>query len=257
VKISVCMPVFGRPRMFRQALFSILAQEHEDWELVAYDGSERPQVEDPVTRQIFDLVGKDRLRYQVGPNGGAIRNFNRCFSRATGEILYAMGSDDLLSPGAFYSVSEAFEAERYPANFWLYGQTVSVDELGRRTGVDGVPTSFDEMLVHNRLGIPSVFWAKGLMGLAGLMDPRFTITADYELWLRFWRYREPSFLGRDLGVYRHHDGQDTRVHAVRVEREAEWIRVRHQFFGGEVRRARNIFQAKQAYGGEPIPGSVN
>jgi glycosyltransferase involved in cell wall biosynthesis len=253
MRISICMPVFGRPRMFREALFSILAQGHEDWELVIHDGSERPQVD----QRIFDLVGPSRLKYQVGPNGGAIRNFNACFARSTGEIIYAMGSDDLLSPGAFYSVNERFEVERYPSNFWLYGRTVSVDEEGRRTGIDGAPTSLDKMLGHNRLGIPSVFWAKGLMGLAGQMDPRFTITADYELWLRFWRHREPAFLDRDLGIYRHHDGQDTRVHLARVEREVRWIRTRHTYFAGEVKRAQNIYQGRKVYGGEPIPRSVN
>jgi glycosyltransferase involved in cell wall biosynthesis len=252
------MPVFGRPRMFRQALFSILAQEHEDWELVIYDGDPvAPQSDDPLTGRILDLVGKDRLNYRWGKNKGAIGNFNEVISSSSGEIIYAMASDDLLSPGALFSVSERFEAERYPSNFWLYGRTISVDESGRRLGVDGATTSLGQMLVHNRLGIPSVFWSRGLMNLAGGFDPRYAFTLDYELWLRFWRYREPFFLERDLGVYRHHTGQDSRINSVKLEREAERVRLRHKFFAGEIQRARNIFQARRAYGGQEIPTTEN
>jgi hypothetical protein len=252
------MPVVGRRRWFQEAVLSLLAQGHEDWELVVYDGTPgAPQSADPITRKILELVGKERLSYQVGENLGAIRGFNHCLSRATGDILNVMASDDLLSPGALAAVSEAFEAERYPTNFWLYGRTVSTDVSGRRLGTDGAPASLGEMLVHNRVGIPSTFWAQGLMHLAGKFDPRFTLTADYELWLRFWRYRDPLFLDCDLGIYRHHEGQDSRMNALKLEREAEWVRTRHQFFSGEVQRARNVFQAQQAYGGEEIPTTEN
>ena len=47
MRISVCMPVMGRPRMLAQAFHSILAQGYDDVELVIKDGDP----EHPVTRE--------------------------------------------------------------------------------------------------------------------------------------------------------------------------------------------------------------
>jgi glycosyltransferase involved in cell wall biosynthesis len=233
------MPVVGRQQLFRRSLYSLLLQDHVDWELVVYDGDPKdPQEASASTRKVFELVG-DRLRYEVGPNLGLFPGFNRCLRATTGSVLYCMGSDDQLGAGALSGVVARFRTERYPTNLWVYGKTVSADAVGRRWGVDGAPTDLEKMLWRNSLGLPSVFWARGLWELAGGFDPRYHLAADYELWLRYWRYREPAFLDQELGIYCHHDGQASRVYAAELEVEVGKIRQRHQGFSALITTARN------------------
>ena len=104
------------------------------------------------------------------------------------------------------------------------------------------------MLLRNRLGQPAVFWSRQLWLMAGGFDCRYRLAAYYDLWLRFWRLQEPLFLDQELGVHRHHDGQATRVHAARVEREARAVSMRHSFLSREVLKARALAALRAAYG---------
>lgn len=238
--------------MFRQFLHSLLLQGHEDWELVLKDGNvSDPVANDAAVVRLLDLVGPDRVRYAVGPDGGIFAAVNDCLKRAKGDVLNFACSDDLLCPGALEAVNSIFEGDRFGGPRWLYGKTISADITGRKLGVDGAATTYDELLKHNRIGQPATFWNRQLMALAGMFDTRYPCTADYELWLRFWERVEPVFLDQELGVFRHHDDQFSNVNAPRLEREAARVSTRHRLMRDVIRRARN----RQA--GGLIPETVN
>jgi len=167
-----------------------------------------------------------------------------------------MCSDDLLCPGALTAVNGVFTQERFGGPYWLYGKTISADITGKSLGVDGAPITYDQLLEHNRIGQPSVFWNRGMMELAGKFDPRYKHAGDYDLWLRFWARREPWFLGQTLGIFRHHDQQNTSVQVAAVEEEARKISVRHRSFGELIKRSRNTFAVNQFYR-DGAPESVN
>jgi glycosyltransferase involved in cell wall biosynthesis len=257
VKISICIPIIGREKQFSDLLCSILMQNYDDLELVVADGDPLHHVRgDLQITRLFEIFG-DQVKYEAKYDAGILYAVNDCLRRATGDILYLACSDDLLCPGALATVNDAFVAERFGGPFWLYGQTISADVLGRTLGIDGKPTTFDEMLVHNRIGQPAVFWNRNMMEIAGMFDPRYRYAADYDLWIRFWKQREPMFIGQTLGIHRHHDGQATRVHAWEVAKEAAKISWRHRCLNSEVTRARNLLQSKRHYVLNGAPESVN
>lgn len=241
----------GRERMLVQTLHSLLAQEHTDWEVVIRDDDpEHPIENHPEFQRIRDFLG-EQLKYVVEPHLGSYsRVCNATLSHSTGDILHVMGSDDLLCPGALYSVNEAFEAERFGGPFWLYGKTVSTDEHLRFQGIDGSSTTYEELLQHNRIGMPSTFWNRQMLNLAGKFDTRFRRACDYDLWLRFWRRREPLFLDRELGIYRHHDDNMSKVHGQEVEAEAKKVSERHQMWGVILDRAQNAYNERHSFDGE-------
>lgn len=255
MRISICIPVVGRTRLFAMALHSLLAQEHEDWQLCVRDGSPEPLSQHCDITPLFGVIGS-RLRYEHGPNLGAVKMSNAALALSDAPIVNVMGSDDLLGSGALAMVSKEFERDKYPSTLWLYGKTVSITHDGRRTGIDGAPTTYADLLIHNRMGQPSVFVGRGALNLEVGFDPRFRYTYDYDLWLRLWRRREPLFLDQELGVYRHHEGQIVKAHAVELELEAEHVRLRHLTFGETITSARNVLAARRAFGG-PIPKTVN
>lgn len=254
MRISVCMPVMGRPRMLAQALHSILAQNYDDVELILKDGSSS----DPVTQ--YDCVHKalrcfkaNQIKYAGGPDGGIFPALNDCLSRSTGSILYFMCSDDLLCAGAFQSVNQTFENERFGGAFWLYGKTVSADETGKTLGIDGEQTTLAELIQRNRIGQPSVFWNRPMLQLAGNFDTRYRFAADYDMWIRFWKLRPPLFLEQTLGIFRHHEGSDTQIHPIETEAVARKVSLRHLYLGDIINRARNRYIHRKLYDGADMP----
>jgi glycosyltransferase involved in cell wall biosynthesis len=258
VKISVCLPVIGRLRFLEEALYSLLGQSHSDWELVVKDGDpEAPVANDERIKTLFGLVGASRLRYKVSRDAGVFYAFNDCIERATGDIVNCMCSDDLMVPGALAAVNAEFERDRFPTMFWLYGKTVSADHTGKKLGVDGSAATYDGLLEHNRMGLPAVFWSKGLMRMEGGFDTRYHFSADYELYLRTWRRRAPMFLDQELGVFRHHETNFSSVHRDELEAEAKRISQRHRYMADVISEARCETLVRRAYGGDGIPESVN
>lgn len=257
MKISVCMPVFGRERMLSDAICSLLMQGHEDWELVVQDGCvDKPATKDSRVSALLELVG-DRFKYENKPDHGILYAVNDCLKRSTGEVLYLMCSDDLLAPGALSSVNEAFHKERFGGPYWIYGQTASADATGKTLGIDGALVTYQMMLKHNRLGQPAVFWNRQLMDLLGRFDVRYKYAADYDLWLRFWRQCAPEFLTQVLGVHRHHSKQATRLHREETEREAAAISWRHSFMPWQIDCARRTVLAGRYWPDGIPPVSVN
>jgi glycosyltransferase involved in cell wall biosynthesis len=249
MKISICIPVYGRAKMLIQALHSILLQEHEDYEVILRDDDP----EHPVNISLPD----SRFKYFVEPHlHGMSERANAVLRHATGDILYLMGSDDLLCPGALFAVNQAFESDRFGAA-WLYGKTISTDSHFRFQGTDGAATTFPLLCEHNRIGQPSTFWNRAMMNWAGPFDTRYKYTGDYDMWLRFWRLREPIFLDQELGIYRHHDGnmatiagkESTDAH----NREADLVSWRHTYLGDLISRARNRHTIQKLYGGDIPP----
>lgn len=252
------MPVKGkaRSRWLCQALHSILLQDYDDLELLVQDGGvDDPVVGDTMVGRLFALF-EGRVKYVLAEDRGIMAASNTAIRRSTGDILYWMGDDEFLCPSALVSVNEVFEAERFGGPLWLYGQTVSADIHGKTLGIDGAPTTREEMLMHNRIGTPSVFWNRQIMDMVGLFDPRWRWSGDYDMWLRFWSVCEPVFLNQTLGVFRHHDQQASQVQRSVIDRDTQVIAWRHESLGNEIFRARSRSLA-QLFHPSGIPETLN
>jgi Glycosyl transferase family 2 len=243
MRVSICIPTMGRAKMLLQAICSILMQEHQDYEVIIRDDDP----EHPINPPLPD----NRFKYFVEPHLGIFSGVaNATLRHATGEILYLMGSDDLLAPGALYTVNEVFERDRFGGAMWVYGKTISVDSHLRYQGIDGASTTIEELRLKNSIGLPSTFWNQAMWKTAGRFDPRYKWACDYDMWLRFWSIRKPEFIDRELGIFRHHDSHLSTDKRVEVDAEAQTISLRHRMFGDMIYRARNNWNQKQAYGDE-------
>jgi len=250
--ISICIPTMDRPQKLFEAVCSILLQGEDNLELVLKDNGTIPCTEDPRVEKVLELF-PGRVDYRRDEPLSLFRSANDCLARARGDLFYFMGDDDMLSPGALRAVRERFEVERFREPFWLHGLTVSADDSGKALGIDGSLTSYGQMLEHNRIGGPSVFWSRGIAAISGNFDTRYRYAADYDLWLRMWRIREPAFLDQPLGIYRHHPGQTSVSRRDELEREARAISSRHRYLADAIGAARAVQMSRKAYGGDFPP----
>jgi hypothetical protein len=63
------------------------------------------------------------------------------------------------------------------------------------------------------------------------------------------------YINRALGVFCHHEQQNTEVNSEATEKEAQKIRQRHEMFGSLLDTARNVLAQKKAYDGKDMPRS--
>lgn len=108
MKFSVAIPAF-KPRFFREAVESVLAQSYADWELVIVDDASPDDL-----RAIAEpFLADDRVRfYRNDANFGAVNvvdNWNRCLEYCTGDYIICMGDDDRLLPNCLEHICAAIE----------------------------------------------------------------------------------------------------------------------------------------------------
>ena len=145
-RVSIGLPVFNGEDYIEEALDSILAQTHEDFELIISDNASTDQ-----TPQICqNYAAKDpRIRYFRNPeNLGGVRNYNRTFELSGGEFFKWAGHDDMLAPSFLEKCVRALD-ER-PDTVLVHSQARIIDEESRVTANYDVVLRTDSAKPHVR-----------------------------------------------------------------------------------------------------------
>jgi len=89
-KISVVIPTYNRAHIVGEAIDCVLSQTEQSFEIViADDGSSDD------TKNIIDAFGDGRIKYHYKENGGVSSARNMGISKATGDYIAFLDSDDL------------------------------------------------------------------------------------------------------------------------------------------------------------------
>lgn len=108
-RISVCMPNFNGLSFLQTSLEGVLSQSHANWELIVVDGGS----EDGSWELLVDRAQLDpRIRVCREPKEGIYSAINRCIGRATGEFIYILPSDDVMSPDCLEKMVIALDERR-------------------------------------------------------------------------------------------------------------------------------------------------
>ena len=96
-KVSVVIPIKGRPQLFELTAQSLVEQTYPHWEAVVVDdGSSADEF-----RRIAEIAGRDqrmRLMKNAGPRRGASACRNAGLAASRGEYVVFLDSDDALAP---------------------------------------------------------------------------------------------------------------------------------------------------------------
>jgi hypothetical protein len=222
--VFVVMPSFNQARFIRQAIDSVLHQGYEPLRLLVMDGGSTDGTVD-----VLRSYG-DRLQFVSRPDRGQSDALNQGLSRAGGDILCWLNSDDALLPGAVRRVVDAFRRE--PEAEFVYGKGWNVDENGRLLGDSGVLPFNLWKLIHHRNYIqqPSCFFRRSLLDKVGPIVEDLHYVMDWELWIRFGAYRG-VFLDEYLSCNRAHPQTKTQTGALR-----RWAEIRRMVRGYTDRR---------------------
>ncbi|HSD17291.1 MAG TPA: glycosyltransferase [Thermomonas sp.] len=198
--VSIAVPVYNIARFLPQALDSLLAQDHAQWEALLWDDGSTDG-----SGEIAAGYARRDPRFRVlgnGRNNGIGVALASALEDARGSHVGVLDGDDLLEPDALSSML-AFMAER-PHLDMAYSQHIEIDEDGNALGLGNrsrAPYSpyrllLEFMTYHLRLIRTDAYRA------VGGFDPSMDVSADYDLCLRLSERCEIAHLPRALYRYR-------------------------------------------------------
>lgn len=202
-RITVVTPSFNQGQYLEQTIRSVLLQGYPNLEYIIIDGGSTDGSVDIIRRY------EPWLSYWVSePDAGQADAINKGLACSSGELFNWINSDDLLAPGALFSVAEGMgDADL------LHGLTVN---FGADTGVRLiVPSQVSALgLVEARPGSmyhqPAMWMRRSAVEGCGGIDARYQYVFDWHLYVRYLsRYPKVAYSNCVLAYFRLHESSKT------------------------------------------------
>ncbi len=156
-KLSIVMPFFNQKDMVADMIESILANDFQDWELIAVDdGSEKECIES------LRIYGEDpRIRFisrTISPKGAqTCRNIG--LDQANGDYIVFFDSDDHITPNCLKNRVETFE-KRPDLDFMVFPSGSYDGKVFSETGsyLFGYPIFRDDLKAFIQHTLPFTVW---------------------------------------------------------------------------------------------------
>lgn len=105
LKFSVLIPSYNGEDIIANGINSILAQDYSNLEIIVNDDASTDD-----TEKVVKKFKDKRVKFFKNKNNlGYPGNLNQCLFHATGDIVYLLGQDDILSKNAIKLTSKAFQ----------------------------------------------------------------------------------------------------------------------------------------------------
>jgi len=177
--ISIITPSFNQAKFIERTIQSVLGQDYPRIEYIIVDGGST----DGSVNVIQKYAG--RLAWWVSePDKGQTDAINKGFSRATGDILAWINSDDTYNPGA---ISQAVKyLVENPEVGLVYADCNFIDEDDQVIGKFNAAQTDYRRLREGYVHIPqqTMFFRAKYWQELGPLDPSFYFAMDYDLWTR-------------------------------------------------------------------------
>lgn len=214
--VSIVLPFLNAERFLEEAIASVEAQTHQDWELLLVDDGSTdasPVIAGTAVRR------DDRIRLLTRPPQsarGAAGARNLALEQAVGELIAFLDADDVFEPRRIESQVELFR--RHPESMVVYGPTRWwhpeaaerdwTEPMGRLAGrVHRPPKLLGKVVLSGRGHVPctcSVMVRRTALDVVGGFE-HFQLYEDQTLWVKlFLRY--PVYVSDFVGArYRQHE----------------------------------------------------
>jgi glycosyltransferase involved in cell wall biosynthesis len=199
-RVSLVTPSLNQGKFIRATIESVLSQGYPDLDYRVQDGSST----DSTLGVLKEYEG--RVPFVSEKDAGQADAINKGLSRAAGEVIGYLNSDDVLRPGALAAVGEAFAAD--PELLFVWGRAAYIDEEGNTVSPYlARPDAIERLADACFIAQPAAFFRRKVWEEIGPFDTSLHHTMDYDYWLRI-AARYPAsrtrFLDRELAGCRMH-----------------------------------------------------
>ncbi|MBT3337263.1 MAG: glycosyltransferase [Anaerolineae bacterium] len=214
MKISIITPSFNQADYLDETIRSVLDQGYPDLEYLIADGAS--------TDGSVEIIEKysEHLTWWVSEiDAGQADAINKGFSRATGEIIAWLNSDDVYLPETLSKVAALFEEN--PDAGIIYGDVLSIDGEGNPINVQRFsPYELEDLMAFNIISQPGVFMRRSILEQAGYLDLDYHFLLDHHLWLRMAQLAPMVYAPQILAKARYHADAKNIAHAEKFGQEA-------------------------------------
>ena len=202
--ISVVVPVFNGRDTISSCIDSIvLAAKEVELELIVIDGGST----DGTVELLRSIERIDILISE--PDDGQYSAIHKGLNLAKGEVVTWLNADDVFLPYTLSVVQTIFQSDSDIA--WLRGANMLVDNSLRPLNLSTSPHFIPGELIKRGLAISSAFgfiqqegsfWTKSLYEKVGGLNLELDLAADYDLWRKFAREKNPVYYEYPLAAFR-------------------------------------------------------
>jgi glycosyltransferase involved in cell wall biosynthesis len=221
--VSIITPSYNQAAYLEQTIQSVLSQDYPAIEYILVDGGS--------TDGSLEIIEKYRPRFAWWVSeldSGQAEAINKGFSRATGEIIAWLNSDDLYLPGAISQAVAALSSN--PGLGFVYGDAITIDAAGNPLS----QLKFEDYQLLDLIGFriicqPAVFMRRRVLEKAGYLDASYHFLLDHQLWIRLARQAPFQHVPATWAAARHHPAAKNVAQAAGFGQEAfrilDWMEV--------------------------------
>jgi glycosyltransferase involved in cell wall biosynthesis len=225
MRVTVVTPSYNQAKFLEKTIQSVLNQDYEDLEYIIIDGGSDDGSVDIIRKY------EDKLAFWISEKDmGQTDAINKGFSKASGDVLAWLNSDDTYEPGA---IAEAVTyLEKYPQVGLLYGDGNFIDAEDKIIGQFPSRQTDYQRLRNGYVHVcqQAAFFRAELWQQVGPLDPSFYFAMDYDLWVRLAKISEVKYEPKLWANFRLHG--DTKTVAEDDRCWPEMIRVHRRDGGG-------------------------
>lgn len=178
--ISIVTPSYNQSAFLERTMRSVLDQGYPQLEYMVVDGGSTDGSVEIIRRFEGRLAW-----WSSEPDNGQSHAINKGLSKATGEVVGWLNSDDTLAPGALYRIGRVFAACRDVD--LVYGNTNLIDAddraLSRNLAIQVAAFTLIR-LNRNVWCQPGTMWRRSLHERIGLLDESLHFAMDCDFWIK-------------------------------------------------------------------------
>ena len=180
ILLSIVIPSFNQGRFIEETLRSIIIQKNPQVEILVIDGGS--------TDNTLDIIHKyenDIYYWQSQKDKGQSDAINQGISKARGEFVTWLNSDDVFLGGAISNILDAIKEN--PSTDWFLGNLVWMNKQGELIKVGKVEKEnrfWNKRYLFSNGGPSAIMRKSTLLSLGGVRDD-FHYMMDTELWFRY------------------------------------------------------------------------